>query len=126
MRLRRLARSPLAYWVAVVALAALTAFTIAGQVERAQAQAARYGRLRPVVVATRSVEIGSVVHSADVVLRAMPAAFVPDGALATPGEVVGATVVVPLLRGSAVVAAHLAPDGLEGVTALLPLSLIHI
>ena len=120
MRLRRLARSPLAYWVAVVALAALTAFTVAGQVEKAEAQATRYGHLRPVVVATHAVEIGAMVRAADVVLRSIPAAFLPEGALATTREVVGRTVVVPLLRGSAVVAAHLAPDGLEGVTALLP------
>ena len=120
MRLRRLARSPLAYWAAVVALAGITALTVAGQVERAGAQAARYGNLRPVVVAIRAVELGAVVRQADVVVRAMPASFLPDGALDATGEVVGRTVVVPLLRGSAVVAANLAPDGLEGVAALLP------
>ena len=120
MRLRRLARSPLAYWAAVVALAALTAFTVAGQVKRAEAQAARYGNLRPVVVTTRAVELGSVVRAADVVVRAIPASFLPDGAMAATGEVVGRTVVVPLISGAAVAAGHLAPDGLEGVAALLP------
>lgn len=120
VRLHRLARSPLAYWVAVVALAAFTAFTVAGQVDKAGAQAARYGRLRPVVVATRTVELGSVVVPADVVLRPVPAAFLPDGALTAMGAVVGRTAVVPLFRGSAVTATHLAPDGLEGVAALLP------
>lgn len=120
MRLRRLARSPLAYWVAVVALAAFTAFTVAGQVGRAEAQAARYGRLRPVVTATRPVEVGAVVRPADVVVRSMPAAFLPEGSLATTGAVVGRTVVVPLFRGTAVLAAQLAPEGLEGLAALLP------
>ena len=120
MRLRRLARSPLAYWVAVVALAACTAFTIAGQVDMAEAQATRYGRLRPVVLATRAVELGAVVGPADVVVRAMPAAFLPEGALAATGDVVGRTVVVPVFRGAAVLAANLAPDGLEGLAALLP------
>ena len=120
MRLRRLARSPLAYWAVVVALAGLTAFTVAGQVDRAGAQAARYGNLRPVVVATHAVELGAVVRQADVIVTAMPASFLPDGALDSTGAVVGRTVVVPLLRGSAVVAANLAPDGLEGVAALLP------
>lgn len=120
MRLRRLARSPLAYWVAVVALAAFTAFTIAGQVDRAGAQAARYGRLRPVVMATRAIELGSLLGPADVVVRSMPAAFLPEGALAARGDVVGRTVVVPVFQGAAVVAANLAPDGLEGLTALLP------
>lgn len=120
MRVRRLARSPVAYWAAVVALAAFTASTIAGQVGQARTQAARYGDLRPVVTAARPVEAGSVVRAADVVVRAMPAAFRPEGALAATGEVVGRTAVVPLLRGLAVVAGHLAPDGLEGVAALLP------
>jgi Flp pilus assembly protein CpaB len=120
VRLRRLARSPLAYWAAVVALAAFTAFTIAGQVDRAGAQVERYGRLRPMVTATRPVEVGSVVRPADVVVRSVPAAFLPEGALGATGAVVGRTVVVALFRGSPIVAGHLAPDGLEGVAALLP------
>ena len=120
MRLRRLARSPLAYWVAVVALAAVTASLVARQVDTAGAQAALYGRLRPIVLATHTVEIGSVVRAADVAVRSMPAAFLPTGALATTDVVVGRTVAVPLFQGSAVLAGHLAPDGLEGVAALLP------
>ncbi len=114
MRLRRLARSPFAYWAAVVALAAFTASTIAGQVDRAGAQVARYGRLRPVVTAARPVEVGAVLRSADVVVRSLPAAFLPEGALGTTGEVVGRTVVVPLFRGTPVVAGQLAPDGHRG------------
>jgi pilus assembly protein CpaB len=120
VRLRRLARSPFAYWAAVVALAAFTAFTVAGQVGRAGVQAARYGGLRPVVVAARSVDAGAVLRAGDVVVRSMPASFLPDGSRRATGEVVGRTVVVPLFRGSAVLAANLAPDGLEGLAALLP------
>ena len=120
LRLRRLARSPFAYWVAVVALAAFTAFTVAGQVGKAEAQAARYGRLRPVVTAARSVEVGAVRAPSDVVVRSMPAAFLPEGSLAQTSAVVGRTLVVPLFRGAAVVAAHVAPEGLEGLAALLP------
>jgi len=120
VRLRRLARTPLAYWAVVVALAAFTASTIAGQANRAGAQVAQYGRLRPVVTAARSVEVGSVVRAADVVVRPMPASFLPEGALTATDDVVGRTVVVPLFRGSAVVVGQLAPDGLEGIAALLP------
>ncbi len=120
MRLRRLVRSPFAYWAAVVALAAFTASTIAGQLDRAGAHEARYGRLQPVVTAARPVEVGTVLRSADVVVRSMPAAFLPEGALGATGEVVGRTVVVPLFRGTPVVAGQLAPDGLEGLAALLP------
>jgi Flp pilus assembly protein CpaB len=120
VRLRRLARSPLAYWVAVVALAAFTAITVAGQVGEAGAQAARYGPLRPVVTATRAVEVGSVLRAADVTVRPMPAAFLPEGAVAATADVVGRTVVVPLFQGAPVVAANVAPEGLEGLAALLP------
>ena len=118
--LRRISHSPFAYWAAVVLLAALTASTVAHNVGRASAQAARYGRLRPVVTAARPVEVGSVLRLADVAVRGIPAAFVPDGALAAAAAVVGRTVVVPLFPGEAVVAATLAPDGLQGVAALLP------
>ena len=120
MRLRRLARSPLVYWVAVVALACFTATTVSGQVGRAGAQAARFGRLRPVVTATASLEAGAVVHAGDVAVRSVPAAFLPDGAIGSTSAAVGRTVVVPLFRGAAVVAANLAPDGVSGVAALLP------
>lgn len=120
LSLRRLARSPLAYWAAVVALSCFTAVTVAGQVGKAEAQAARYGRLRPVVTATRAVEAGSVLRAADVAVRSVPAAFVPEGALASADVAVGRTVVVPVFRGGAVVDAQLAPDGLGGLAALLP------
>lgn len=120
MRLRRLARSPLVYWVAVVALALLTATTVSGLVGRAGAEAARFGRLRPVVTAASDLEVGAVVRGGDVAVRSVPAAFLPDGALGSASAAVGRTVVVPLFRGAAVVAANLAPEGLSGVAALLP------
>lgn len=120
LSLRRLARSPLAYWAAVVALSCFTAVAVAGQVGKAEAQAARYGRLRPVVTAIRAVEAGSVLRAPDVAMRSMPAAFVPQGALASAEAAVGRTVVVPLFPGGAVVDAQLAPEGLGGLAALLP------
>lgn len=120
MRLRRLSRSPLVYWVAVIALACFTGSTVARSVGRAQAQAARYGHLRPVVTAAHPVDVGSVLRAADVVVRIMPAAFLPDGSLGATSAVVGRTVVVPLFRGAPVLASNLAPDGLQGLAALLP------
>jgi Flp pilus assembly protein CpaB len=118
--LRRLSRSPLAYWAVVVVLACLTASVVAHLVGEAGAQAARYGRLRPVVTATHAVEMGAVLRTGDVSLRSMPAAFLPEGSLSSTSLAVGRTVVVPLFRGGAVVAANLAPDGLQGLAALLP------
>lgn len=118
--LRRLTRSPLAYWATVAALGGFTALTVSGLVGRARAEAARYGHLRPAVVAARPLEAGAVVRPADVVARTVPAAFLPDGAVPAPAAAVGRTVVVPILRGAAVAAANLAPDGLRGLAALLP------
>ena len=118
--LRRLTRSPLAYWVAVVALACFTALTVARLVGSAGAEAARYGHLRPAVVAVRPLEAGAVVRPADVAVRSVPAAFLPEGSLPAPSAAVGRTVLVPLFRGAAVLGANLAPDGLRGLAALLP------
>ena len=120
LRLRRLARSAPVFWVAVAALAGLTALTAARLVGRAEASAARYGSLRPVVVATGPVETGAVLGAGDVAVRAMPAAFLPDDHVAVASEAVGRTVVVALFRGVPVVRGHLAPDGVRGVADLLP------
>ncbi len=120
MRLRRLARSPLVYWVTVVALACFTAATVSRLVGRAGTEAARFGRLRSVVTATVPLEAGAVVRAGDVALRSVPAAFLPDGALGSTSAAVGRTVVVPLFRGAALLAGNLAPDGLAGIAALLP------
>lgn len=120
MRLRRLARSPLVYWVTVVALACITAATVSRLVGRAGAEAARFGHLRSVVIAVASMEAGAVVRPGDVTLQSVPAAFLPDGALGSASAAVGRTVVVPLFRGAPVVAGNLAPNGLAGIAALLP------
>jgi len=108
------------FWVTVAALAGLTGVTAARIVGRAEAAAARYSSLRPVVVATRPVETGAVLRPADVAVRAVPAAFLPDDPVGAAADAVGRTVVVALFPGVPVVRSHLAPDGLRGVAALLP------
>lgn len=120
LRLRRLARSATVFWVAVAALAGVTALAAARLVGQAEASAARYGSLRPVVVATRPVDMGAVLRAGDVEVRPLPAAFLPDDHVAAAAEVVGRTVVVGLFPGLPVVRGHLAPDGVRGVAALLP------
>lgn len=118
MRLRRIARTPVVFWSATAALALLTATATARLVGRAAAEAARYGGLRPVLVATRAVPVGATLTAADTAVRRVPAAFVPPGALrALPA---GRRVVVPLHPGEAVLAAHLSPAGAGGLAALLP------
>lgn len=116
----RLSRSPFTFWLAVGVLALVTGSVMAQLVGQAEALSARYGPLRPVVVAARAVDRGAELASADVAVKHVSAGFLPEGTFTTAKAVVGRTPVVPLLAGQTVLAGHLAPDGLVGVTALLP------
>ena len=120
MRLRQLHRLPSLYWLAVAAVAMLTALFVSQLVGRAQAEAARYGRLRPVLVATRDVPLGHALSTADAEVRRLPAALVPSSALPSAAGGEGRTVVVALFEGEPVLRGHLAPWGRRGVAALLP------
>jgi pilus assembly protein CpaB len=111
-------RSPSTFWIVTVLLAVVTGTVVTRLVERAAADAARYGSPRPVAVARHAVEPGDVVDDSDVTVREMPASLVPDGALRSPP--VGRVAVAPLLPGQIVVAAQFAPQGLSPVAALLP------
>jgi Flp pilus assembly protein CpaB len=111
-----LRRFPLLYWVAALSLAGLTAVVVFGFVGRAQAASARYGSVRAVPVAVRSLEVGAVVRAGDVEVRRVPAAFVPAGRVGRAGR----TVLVPVARGEVLLASKLAPDGERGLAALLP------
>jgi Flp pilus assembly protein CpaB len=119
-RSARITRSPIVYWLAVAALALLTGTVASRVVSGAGALAARYGPLRPVVVAVRPLEPGSVVAADDVAVRQMPAGVVPEGALAAIADARGRTVVAPAYPGVPIVAGQLAPDGRRGLTALVP------
>lgn len=118
--MRLLSRSPLPYWVTVAAVAVVTALAVSQLVGRAQAEAARYGSPREVVIVTRDVGAGEEVGPGDVVARRLPAALVPAGAVRDPADSHGRTVVVPLFAGEPVLHQHLAPWGRHGIAALLP------
>ncbi len=120
MGARRLTRSPAVYWLAVGALALVTCLTVARAVESGRAAAARFGSLRTAVVAIRPVEIGVALGAADVAEREVPVAFLPEGWMPSAGDAVGRTVMVPLAPNQPVLRRQLAPDGLQGVAALLP------
>jgi pilus assembly protein CpaB len=117
--LRRITRSPLAYWLTVAALAAVTGLFVARLVGAAEAQRARFGALRRVAVATRPLAPGHVVTGGDVAGRAMPRAFVPSRPAGPPDALTGRTVVTPVFAGEPLLESHLAPAGLHGVAALL-------
>ncbi len=119
-RFPRITRSPLAYWLVVAVLALVTGMVAARIVGNAGSLAARYGPLRPVVMAVRALDPGSVVDTGDVVARQVPGSLVPEGAVPSPGEAMGRTVVAPVYPGVPLVAGQLAPDGRRGLSALLP------
>jgi Flp pilus assembly protein CpaB len=106
---RRPVSSSLVFWVAAIALAAVTGTVLAGLVHRAHQTVSRYGHQQAVVVAIRKVAAGQVLRPGDVEVRAMPAAFLPAGALPVPP--IGRTVVVPLFPGEVVLGAKVAPKG---------------
>lgn len=113
-----LRRRPILYWLVTALVALTTAMVIGGLTARAEHASARYGGLRPVVVANRVLGAGDEVAAGSVRLVRMPRAFVPDGALSSPP--VGQTVLSPLYPGEALLAQRLAPEGLRGIAALLP------
>lgn len=120
MRLRRIVRSPFVFWLVAVVLAVLTGMVVSRIAAQARLLSARYGPLVPVVVAARSVELGTELAAADLTVSQVPASFRPDTALADEGQALAKVVLVPLEKGQVVMAAHLAPEGLRGIAALLP------
>jgi pilus assembly protein CpaB len=119
MRLRRVTRSPVGYWLLVIVLAAGTAFVVARLVRATELQQARYGARRPVAVAVGGLGVGHVLTGDDVGVREMPAAFVPARAIRSADAAVGRTVVVALFAGEPVLESHLAPAGVHGIGAQL-------
>ena len=113
-----LRRRPLAYWCTTVVVAAFAALLVGALTARAEAAAARFGGLRTVVVVDRPVDAGDEVDAGDVRIEQIPRAFVPEGALSAAPD--GRTALGPLYPGEVLLAERLAPDGVHGVAALLP------
>jgi Flp pilus assembly protein CpaB len=112
---RRLRRHPVPYWLAAIALIALTVSTVAHVTDAAAAERARWGSLRPVLVAGRDLRPGDRVRGAHV--RMVPAALVPRGALT---HTTGATVVSWIGAGEVVLARRVTPAGLSATASRLP------
>lgn len=116
--LSRLRRRPVAWWLATLALAAVTAQVVSGAVSRAEEGAARYGTVRSVLVVTSDVPAGALLTASDAEVRDLPATLVAEGAVGA--DALGQRVTSPLLAGEVVHRARLAPGGLSPVAALLP------
>lgn len=118
MRLARLTRSPLAFWVAASVVAALTGTVVARLAGLAAAEAARWGDPVTVAVARRTVPAGARIEPGDAERRQVPRSLVPPGALADVPA--GRVVTVRVLPGQVLVAAQLAPPGRSRLAAVLP------
>jgi Flp pilus assembly protein CpaB len=106
------------FWLFAVSLALLTGLTAARLLGEAASRAEELGGLREVRVTARSVDAGHLLTADDVAVRRLPAAVLPEGAVAA--SPAGHTVLVPLAPGEVVLESKLAPWGVEGVAALVP------
>ena len=118
VRARRAAARPLVRRVAVGLLAVATGLLVTSLVTSAEAARDRWGRTRPVVVATRDLSPGDTIEGSDVEVRTLPEAAA--GSTALREAPTGAVVSQPVVAGEALVGQRLAPDGLSGVAALVP------
>ncbi|MEL7207869.1 MAG: SAF domain-containing protein, partial [Actinomycetota bacterium] len=113
----RARRRDLLWWSAATVLAVISVAVVGGALGRADAAAARWGSTHTAWVTTRTVETGERLASADVRPVEWPEQLVPTEAVAT--DPTGRTVTEPMGPGDPLTERRLAPDGIDGATALL-------
>ena len=118
VRVRRALARTVVRRAVVLALAIVTGLVVVSLVSSAEAARQRWGRARPVAVATRDLAPGDLVDGSSVEVRRLPEAAVTPGALAEPPS--GSVVRQPVAAGEPLVPERLAPQGLTGVAALVP------
>lgn len=99
-------------------LAATSGLVVARAVASAEAAADRFGRVRPVLVATRDVAPGAVLGAGVVELRDLPAGSVAPGSAGE--DALGRRASAAIRTGEVVHLARVAPAGRSAVAALLP------
>jgi Flp pilus assembly protein CpaB len=120
-----------AFLLAALVCAALAAM-VAGRYR--SELAARYGPLRPVVVATSELPAGEAIGieraRAVLAIRRIPASFIPPAALSNPADALGRAPAAPIAPGSYVIGSqllipHSKPQPTSGMTsALRPLQVV--
>jgi Flp pilus assembly protein CpaB len=118
VRARRVLARTVVRRALVLGLAIVTGLVVVSLVSSAEAARQRWGRARPVAVATRDLAPGDLVDGSAVEVRRLPEAAVTPGALAAPPS--GSVVRQPVAAGEPLVPERLAPQGLTGVAALVP------
>lgn len=113
----RLPRRAVLWYLAAVALAAITALVVQGALDRAAQAEAAYGATLPVAVATAEVEAGAPLDGGMVEVREWPQILVPEGTLDTVPT--GRTALVDLTPGEPLLSSRVSGDEASGPAALL-------
>lgn len=116
---RRIPRSAYGWWAACLVLALTSALLVGGTVQRAREAQARYGRTRPVLVATADLSPGDHLDATHAGVRQLPTALAPPGALSALPK--GRTITARIGRGEPVLAMRVGDAGKgSGPAALMP------
>ncbi len=105
--------------MACFALALVTGVLVAGMVQRAARAESRFGRPRPVLVATAALAPGERLDASHTEIRSLPAELVPATALASL-PTGGRTVTSAIAQGEPVLAQRISGAGRAGPAALMP------
>lgn len=114
----RLRRHPLLFWSLAGSLSLVTGISVTQMLNRAEGLSERFGKLRPVLIATKPIIAGSSLGSDNTELRSYPSSFIPEGALRSASD--GALASEDLQAGEPVVQTRLAPEGLSATASLIP------
>lgn len=114
---RRLFRHPVPFWIAAIAVAAITTSSISRAASAADAARDRWGRLVEVTIARDDLAPGDEIGASDVEVLRVPAGLVPSDAV--DGDVVGRVATSWVASGEIVLAprvsSSLLPPGTRGV-----------
>ena len=102
------------------AVALLTAVVVASDLAAIHRRAADLGPVVHAVVASRDLPLGTEVRPADVDERDVHRSELPDGVVEGARSITGRVITVPVVRGSFVTAAHLAPRRRTGLDGAVP------
>jgi len=105
-------------WALALGLALVAFSILRTRIDEASAVVDGLGTTRPVAVAVHDLEPGHVITEDDTVIRDLPVAAVADSAVQD--EPAGRTVTAMVVAGEVVSSHRLAPDGLDGLAALVP------
>ncbi len=118
----RRSRSRTGRWLLALGLAVVAAAIVSQLTGQATSTVASWGHTRSVLVARHDLGTGRVVNADDVVRRELPDAAVPPSAVTedSAGNPIGRVVTNPIVAGEIVSRQRLAPDGVQGIAALIP------